>query len=151
MALGGVNVAGVMKSDIKEVQQNINDLIGQTENTGGTVTEGTVMAKLNSLLSHIEKGNGLKIKSLQHGEVAQDRFVSYGMYRFITISPVDINKSILLVNNKHAYQGLIYNGQGIVNFQDSTRIRQKTFNEQSSDNPATYTFNEFVYFILEFE
>lgn len=54
MALGNVNVAGVMKSDIKEVQKNIDDLIGQTENTGGTVTEGTVMAKLNKMLEHTQ-------------------------------------------------------------------------------------------------
>ncbi len=88
MALGNVNVAGVMKSDIKEVQQNINDLIGQTENTGGTVTEGTVMAKLNALIGVSSKG--LKIKSVQHG------YVNNLKDSEITINFVDISKSILI-------------------------------------------------------
>ena len=88
MALGNVNVAGVMKSDIKEVQKNIDDLIGQTENTGGTVTEGTVMAKLNALIGVSSKG--LKIKSVQHG------YVNNLKDSEITINFVDISKSILI-------------------------------------------------------
>ena len=56
MALGGVNVSGVMQSDIEEVKQDIQDvsnLIGEAENTGGTITDGTVMAKMNKMLEDI--------------------------------------------------------------------------------------------------
>ncbi len=54
MAYGNVNVSGPTQSEIEGVQQNIDDVkevIGQTTNTGGTLTAGTVMAKLNKLLT----------------------------------------------------------------------------------------------------
>ena len=54
MAYGNVNVSVTTPSDIEEVQQNIDsvkELIGQTANTGGTTSAGTVMAKLNKLLT----------------------------------------------------------------------------------------------------
>ena len=110
MALGGVNVAGVMKSDIEKLQQNINDLIGQTENTGGTVTTGTVMAKLNSMLNNFENGNGLKIKSLQWGQltekIGQELSGGNTEYRDITINSVDKMKSIVF-----QYTNLMRTGQ----------------------------------------
>ena len=69
MALGTVNVSGVMQSDIEEVKQDIqyvSDLIGEEANKGGTVTEGTVMAKLNALLDKFTSG-GVGIKKVQRG------------------------------------------------------------------------------------
>lgn len=69
MALGTVNVSGVMQSDIEEVKQDIqyvSDLIGEEANTGATVTEGTVMAKLNALLDKFTSG-GVGIKKVQRG------------------------------------------------------------------------------------
>ena len=45
MAYGNVNVSVTTPSDIEEVQQNIDsvkELIGQTANTGGTTSAGTV-------------------------------------------------------------------------------------------------------------
>lgn len=91
MALGTVNVSGVMQSDIEEVKQDIqyvSDLIGEEANKGGTVTEGTVMAKLNALIGVSSKG--LKIKSVQHGYVHNLKTGE------ITINFVDISKSILI-------------------------------------------------------
>ena len=89
MALGNVNVAGVMKSDIKEVQQNINDLIGQTENTGGTVTEGTVMAKLNALLDKFTSG-GVGIKKVQRGTF-QEKPAGGSTVNDVTITISEVN------------------------------------------------------------
>ena len=54
MAEGLVNIKGVTKKEIEELQQMLNDLnklIGSAANTGGTTTVGTVMAKLNKLLT----------------------------------------------------------------------------------------------------
>lgn len=151
MALGGVNVAGVMKSDIEKLQQNINDLIGQTENTGGTVTTGTVMAKLNSMLNNFEKGNGLKIKSLQWGQLAENIESSanpIGRYRDITINSVDKMKSIVF-----QYTNLMRTGQydirnAIMYLVSDTVLRQISANTATTGG---HSFPLSVYYILEFE
>jgi len=107
MALGGVNVAGVMQSDIEEVKSNIeevqqdiqdvSDLIGQTENTGGTVTAGTVMAKLNALLTKFTSG-GVGIKKVQRGTF-QEKIVANTTDNdtTITISSVNPSKTFVIL------------------------------------------------------
>ena len=92
MALGTVNVSGVMQSDIEEVKQDIqyvSNLIGETENTGGTVTEGTVMAKLNALLDKFTSG-GVGIKSVQRGTF-QEKPVGGSAANDITITISEVN------------------------------------------------------------
>lgn len=54
MANGLVNVKGVTAEEIAAVEEILDDvvtLIGATNNTGGTVSAGTIMAKLNKLLT----------------------------------------------------------------------------------------------------
>lgn len=54
MANGLVNVKGVTAEEIAAVEEILDDvitLLGATNNTGGTATAGTVMAKLNKLLT----------------------------------------------------------------------------------------------------
>ncbi len=54
MAKGYVNVKSVNQSDIDNIDLTLDEieaLIGQTGNTGGTTSSGTVMAKLNKLLT----------------------------------------------------------------------------------------------------
>lgn len=54
MAKGYVNVKNVNQSDIDDIDltlDNIKALIGQTGNTGGSASAGTIMAKLNKLLT----------------------------------------------------------------------------------------------------
>lgn len=54
MAYGRVNIEGINSSEIETIQQNlesINGLIGKTNDTGGTATAGTIIAKLNKLLT----------------------------------------------------------------------------------------------------
>ncbi len=54
MAKGYVNVKNVNQSDIDDIDLILDEmkaLIGQTGNTGGTASAGTVMAKLNKLLT----------------------------------------------------------------------------------------------------
>ena len=94
MALGTVNVSGVMQSDIEEVKQDIqyvSNLIGETENTGGTVTEGTVMAKLSALLDKFTSG-GVGIKSVQRGTF-QEKPVGGSAENDITITISAVNPS----------------------------------------------------------
>ena len=100
MALGTVNVSGVMQSDIEEVKQDIQDisnLIGEKANTGGTVTEGTVMAKLNALLDKFTSG-GVGIKKVQRGTF-QEKPVGGSTANdvTITISEVNAEKSFVLL------------------------------------------------------
>ena len=67
MAYGNVNVSGPTQSEIEGVQQNIDDVkevIGQTTNTGGTLTAGTVMAKLNKLLTDWTSARASKIDTI---------------------------------------------------------------------------------------
>ena len=67
MAYGNVNVSGPTQSEIEGVQQNIDDvkeLIGQTSNTGGTASAGTVMAKLNKLLTDWTTARAGKIDTI---------------------------------------------------------------------------------------
>ena len=94
MALGVVNVSGVMQSDIEEVKQDIQDvsnLIGEATNTGGTVTAGTVMAKLNALLNKFTSG-GVGIKSVQRGTF-QEKIVANTTDNTTTITISEVNPS----------------------------------------------------------
>ncbi|MEY8321843.1 hypothetical protein AAK894_12365 [Lachnospiraceae bacterium 46-61] len=92
MALGTVNVSGVMQSDIEEVKQDIqyvSDLIGEAANTGATVTEGTVMAKLNALLDKFTSG-GVGIKKVQRGTF-QEKPVANTTANDVTITISEVN------------------------------------------------------------
>lgn len=92
MAFGTVNVAGVMQSDIEEVKQDIqyvSNLIGEKANTGGTVTEGTVMAKLNALLDKFTSG-GVGIKKVQRGTF-QEKPAGGNTANDVTITISEVN------------------------------------------------------------
>ena len=92
MALGTVNVAEVMQSDIEEVKQDIqyvSNLIGEKANTGGTVTEGTVMAKLNALLDKFTSG-GVGIKKVQRGTF-QEKPAGGNTANDVTITISEVN------------------------------------------------------------
>ena len=92
MALGTVNVSGVMQSDIEEVKQDIqyvSDLIGEEANTGATVTEGTVMAKLNALLDKFTSG-GVGIKKVQRGTF-QEKPAGGNTANDVTITISEVN------------------------------------------------------------
>ena len=67
MAKGYVNVKNVNQSDIDDIDltlDNIKALIGQTGNTGGTSTAGTVMAKSNKLLTDWTTARAGKIDTI---------------------------------------------------------------------------------------
>jgi hypothetical protein len=74
---------------LDETVVDISGLIGETENTGGTVTEGTVMAKLNALLDKFTSG-GVGIKKVQRGTF-QEKPVGGSAENDITITISEVN------------------------------------------------------------
>lgn len=82
---------------LDETVVDISDLIGEPENTGGTVTAGTVMAKLNALLDKFTSG-GVGIKSVQRGTF-QEKIVANTTDNTttITISAVNPSKTFVIL------------------------------------------------------
>ena len=67
MANGLVNVKGVTAEEIATVEEILDDvitLLGESNNTGGTVSAGTVMAKLNKLLTDWTTARAGKIDTI---------------------------------------------------------------------------------------
>lgn len=74
--------------------QGVLDLIGATADTGGSTTAGTTMAKLNALLGR----NASAVKSIQRGTF------SFKDSTTITISPINPNKSIVILNGNENHE-----------------------------------------------
>ncbi len=87
---GGTATAGTAMAKLNKVITEV----GATNNTGGTATAGTVMGKLNAILGYSLAPR--VVKSVQRGTFAtgaQDwQTVN------ITISPVDLAKSVLMIS-----------------------------------------------------
>ena len=81
---------------LTSARATIIDNIGATGNTGGSATAGTVMAKLNAIITKLNSsssGSSSAIKSIQHGHVKNG--FSTGT---ATINAVNVNKSVLIIN-----------------------------------------------------
>lgn len=79
--------------------QGVIDRLGNAQDTGASETTGSVMGKLNALLS------SSVIKSVQRGHAVNDVASTT-----VTISPVDINKSVVIVNGSaqvNATKGIV--------------------------------------------
>lgn len=136
---------------IADVTELLN-LVGQPADTGGTTLEGTVMAKINRLMSVAGVDNNLQIKSLQWGQLGQklgqDTSGGNTKYRDITINSVNKMKSIVF-----QYTNLInistYNVRNAIMYLLSdTVLRQMSAN--TTDSSLNY-FPTTVYYVLEFE
>lgn len=102
---GGSATTGTVTAKINNI---ITNLLGATNNTGGSANAGTMMAKLNTLINsansintNISASRGA-VKSIQRGtfntttrNATRD---TYGLYQDITISAININKSILIAS-----------------------------------------------------
>lgn len=119
---------------------DIEKLLGKTDDTGGSLTTGTVMAKLNALLNANGVG-GLKVKSVQHGYVEGNSMEQ--KYRDIAINSINVSKSIFIsdteMNDNMDHIPYLYN---------STNIRQQ--GGQYGGN-GIYFFTYFNWSIIEFE
>ena len=112
----------------------------------------TVISSENSIQENM---NGLKLKSIQHGTV-EDESTSWlttaATYRdrYITISPVDVNKTILLVS-PHC-NAVSSSGFGMVKLYNSNMLAQRNYTgSATSDGRKLYRYNAFSYSVLEFE
>ena len=129
---------------IADVTELLN-LIGQPADTGGTTLEGTVMAKINRLMSVAGADNSLQIKSLQHGEVAENTGSVSLAPRYITVNSVNVEKSILWSFN------LFTPPRGaatVAHWQNPTLYNHNTI-RQLPFSAANYS--GFYYYLLEFE
>lgn len=136
---------------IADVTELLN-LIGQPADTGGTTLEGTVMAKINRLMSVAGADNNLQIKSLQWGQltekIGQELSGGNTEYRDITINSVDKMKSIVF-----QYTNLMRTGQYDVR-NATMYLANDNVLRQMSANTTKSSFNYFprtVYYILEFK
>lgn len=142
---------------IADVTELLN-LVGQPADTGGTTLEGTVMAKINRLMSVAGTDNAWKIKSLQHGIVAYETIGPYStsnaeMDRYIEINPINIDKAILLVEHSEKGIGVNNRGYGFARIYSSNKLAQLNYSAYQTTSPwkTTYYYNSFVYYVLEFE
>lgn len=83
---GGTATAGTVMAKENAVLIEVNKL-GNTNDTGATATTGSLFAKVNSIF------NKSCVKSVQRGMVTMDSSIKQ-----VTISPVDMNKSFVLVS-----------------------------------------------------
>jgi len=138
---------------IADVTELLN-LVGQPADTGGTTLEGTVMAKINRLMSVAGTDNSLRIKSLQHGQLKFiHRMATAGElyeYRDITINPVDINKSILFSISNNIRVAMYEVQPSLIYLLNNNTIRQKNASNESP-LPSYLEFSGCVYYVLEFE
>lgn len=79
--------------------QGVLDRIGTTKDTGGTPTAGTAMGKLNAILNVVKSGVMPTVKSVQYGVCTLG--TAGPKEETITISPINANKSIVILDAAH--------------------------------------------------
>lgn len=72
-----------------EFMEALTELVGQADDTGGSQTAGTVMAKGNAILEVLKNGGMPVVKSVQFG------YVKAARYSNVVISKVDPGKSLI--------------------------------------------------------
>jgi len=142
---------------IADVTELLN-LVGQPADTGGTTLEGTVMAKINRLMSVAGADNSLQIKSLQWGVLAKknehlDSTEQNPYYRDIKINSVNKMKSIVF-----QYSNLLGMGSsqatahhGVLYLIDDTTLRQINADPEPTSFTKWFYAPQTVYYILEFK
>ena len=84
----------------------IIDNIGATGNTGGSATAGTVMAKLNAIITKLNSSSGSSaIKSIQRGVADPANYKNSSGYALtqwtININAVNPNKTIVILKDSY--------------------------------------------------
>lgn len=83
-----------IKNSIDSIKIEFDDLnIGNPADTGGSQTEGTVMAKENAILEAMKNGEVPAVKSIQRGYVEINSETTT-----IQISEVDVNKTFVSIS-----------------------------------------------------
>lgn len=135
---------------------DIEKTLGKPNDTGGTETTGTVMAKLNALFK-ASGASSLKVKSIQRGYAgtgsnptpptgSSGAEINAARYRYITIKPVNLGKIVFITDTagNHALRDAEIE---IPRISSETSISQYT----SYQNNDRYVFTQFNWSIIEFE
>ena len=111
-----------------EFMEALVKLIGQAADTGGSQTAGTVFGKENAILGILKNGGMPMVKSIQWG------FSSLSVTKNISISPVDVNKSLAFVFGM-TYSTSPTHGCYLSNFEsESIRVTGEVNNDRCSFN-----------------
>ena len=116
---------------------DIEKTLGKPNDTGGTETAGTVMAKLNALFK-ASGASSLKVKSVQHGFILTGSAKTET--RLLAIATVNVAKSILITDTGGI--GLQIGSARFVAPQliDSNHLKQYYYSYDRDSNANTYTY-----------
>lgn len=154
---GGTSTAGTAMAKLNKLLTDwtttragridtINSAIGTTANTGGTATAGTVMAKLNAIIT--ASSGGLKVKSVQHGFIANTQTTS--STRNIPISSVVLAKSILITDTG-ASTGATGRTHIAPKLSSATSLTQSPISNYTVEGVKKYDYSNCNWSIVEFE
>ena len=140
----------VLYQKLYDFWMDVENVLGTTTDTGGSATEGSVMAKLNAILTS-GASSGLKVKSVQSGYAeytTQEATSEVQRYRYIRINEVNLEKSILISDT-----GSDVGEYGVVthapHFASSTRLAQ-TGGRYTIAGQGNYEFFDFNWSVIEF-
>ena len=140
----------VLYQKLYDFWRDVENVLGTTTDTGGSATEGSVMAKLNAILTS-GASSGLKVKSVQSGYAeytTQEATSEVQRYRYIRINEVNLEKSILISDT-----GSDVGEYGVVthapHFASSTRLVQKG-GRYTITGQGNYEFFDFNWSVIEF-
>ena len=140
----------VLYQKLYDFWMDVENVLGTTTDTGGSATEGSVMAKLNAILTS-GASSGLKVKSVQSGYAeytTQEATSEVQRYRYIRINEVNLEKSILISDT-----GSDVGEYGVVthapHFESSTHLVQ-TGGRYTITGQGNYEFFDFNWSVIEF-
>ena len=127
--------------------QDIIDSIGATADTGGSSTAGTLMAKMNNMLSNagaVKSRQEIVIDKQEECSVKDASFSQRYYYDF-SISPVNVNKSFIIINGCNTTDSA-YNYEVCARFINNSTIRVYNTRSSGGDHLITATYVQIVEF-----
>ena len=128
---------------------DIEKTLGKPNDTGGTETAGTVMAKLNALFK-ASGASSLKVKSVQHGFIFAGSTKTES--RLLAIATVNVAKSILITDTGGIGLQIGHSRFIAPQLIDSNHLKQypHSYDRDSNTNTYTYYFPASNWSIVEF-
>lgn len=128
---------------IQSYVDTLESVIGATANTGGTVSAGTVMAKLNAIMNKTNMITGCAIKSIQRSSLYLKEGTNYTTY---TINAVDMSKSIIVLTGmkySNSTGGHDSGSNAIVKFVDNKTLSASRGNDNTGSLDVGFQVVEF--------
>jgi len=132
--------------------QKISALIGTTKNTGGSATAGTLMGKLNAIISKVNGSGTMKVSCVKSIQTIEATIPEDETTLNVTISAVDVNKTVInhLGSIENAYSSNAYEDDGLSAVWD-TKITLKNSTTVELDRAVYSTESVLVSFqVVEF-